>query len=202
MEAHYAECTTPLEADWPFGGVAGEPPVPTDALFRPSIMRLGAEHERPLAELLLNLDRPSRIHRFGHAASDPCVRAYAKRAVSTAAFMAGVFAGDILVGVIEVFAAGRDIAEVAFAVHTDWRRLGLASALLEIAIQWSKRSGIETLRLVISRSNWPMRQLANKAGARFDLVLDEIYADIRTSKGVQRPENSVNCIGADRDALA
>jgi hypothetical protein len=68
MQAPYADCTTTPEAGWPLGGAAGEPLVPTDALFRSSIVRLGAEHERPVAELLLNLDQPSRIHRSGHAA--------------------------------------------------------------------------------------------------------------------------------------
>jgi len=134
----------------------------TDAATRASIARLGVEHEPQLSQLLMSLDRPSRVNRFGHPASDACVRAYAKSAVATATFIAGTFVADTLVGVVEVFAAGSDgVVEVAFAVHSDWRRRGLCSA-----------------RMVIARNNWPMRQLAAKAGARLDLDLDEIYADI------------------------
>ena len=32
--------------------------------------------------------------------------------------------------------------------------------------------------MVFSRNNWPMRQLAHKVGARLDLDLDEISADV------------------------
>jgi hypothetical protein len=32
--------------------------------------------------------------------------------------------------------------------------------------------------MFISRNNWPMRQFAHDAGARLDLDLDEILADI------------------------
>jgi GNAT superfamily N-acetyltransferase len=48
-------------------------------------------------------------------------------------------------------------AEVAFAVDADWRRLGLGSALLEAATRWAEHAGVVTLRMVISRNNWPMR---------------------------------------------
>jgi len=153
--------------------------VSTDAATRTSIARLGVEHEPQLSQLLMSLDLPSRVNRFGHPASDACVRAYAKSAVATATFLAGTFVADTLVGVVEVFAAGRDgVAELAFAVHSDWRRRGLCSALMEVARQWAAQSGVRTLRMVIARNNWPMRQLAAKAGARLDLELDEIYADI------------------------
>ena len=157
----------------------GRKQASTDAATRASIARLGVEHEPQLSQLLLSLDCPSRVNRFGHPASDACVRAYAKSAVATATFIAGTFVADTLVGVVEVFAAGRDgVVEVAFAVHSDWRRRGLCSALMEATKQWAAQSSVRTLRMVIARNNWPMRQLAHKAGARLDLDLDEIYADI------------------------
>jgi hypothetical protein len=34
------------------------------------------------------------------------------------------------------------------------------------------------IRMVFSRSNWPMRRLAGTANARLDLTLDEISAEI------------------------
>ena len=145
-------------------------------------IRLSTKHEALLSGLLLRLDRPSRVNRFGHPASDASVKAYAKQALSTSVFMAGVAAEGKLVAVVEAFAANRDgIVEVAFAVDGDWRRRGLCSALLDAAKHWAEQAGITTLRMVIARGNWPMRQLAHKAGARLDLELDEICADIAVS---------------------
>jgi len=43
------------------------------------------------------------------------------------------------------------------------------------------RSGVKTLRMLISRNNRAMRQLAEKVGARLDLDLDEICADINVA---------------------
>ena len=71
---------------------------------------------------------------------------------------------------------------MAFAIDADWRRLGLGSALLEAATRWAQQAGVATLRMVISRNNWPMRQLAHKVGARLDFDLDEIFADIAVVK--------------------
>src|SRR6516162_4167631 len=99
-----------------------------------------------------------------------------------AAYMAGAFDADRLIGVVEVFAARDGVAEVAFAIDADWRRLGLGSALLEAATRWAQQAGVATLRMVISRNNWPMRQLAHKVGARLDFDLDEIFADIAVVK--------------------
>jgi GNAT superfamily N-acetyltransferase len=146
---------------------------------KPHITRIWVEHERQLVELLCGLDRSSRVNRFGHSASEACVEAYAKGAITSAALIAGVFAQGRIIGVVEVFEASRDgIAEVAFAVAADWRRQGIGSDLLVAVRRWAEQSGIRTLRMVISRNNWPMRQFAHKAGARLDLDLDEILADI------------------------
>jgi GNAT superfamily N-acetyltransferase len=148
---------------------------PTEKTY---ITRIWAEHECQLVELLCGLDRSSRVNRFGHPTSDACVRAYAKDAAAGAAFMAGALNAGRLIGVVEVFAARNGVAEAAFAIDADWRRRGLGLALLEAATRWAEQAGIATLRMVISRNNWPMRQLAHKAGAQLDFDLDEISADI------------------------
>jgi GNAT superfamily N-acetyltransferase len=151
--------------------------LPADAT-RPHIARLGSEHEAQLSALLCGLDKSARFNRFGHPASDACVRGYAKDTMVGAAYIGGVLDAGRIIGVVEVFAARNGVAEVAFAIDADWRRRGLASALLEAATRWAERAGVATLRMVISRNNWPMREFANKAGARLDLYLDEIFADI------------------------
>jgi GNAT superfamily N-acetyltransferase len=149
---------------------------------RPKIARLHSEHEALLAELLCGLDMSARITRFGHPASEACVRHYVKKAVADAAYIAGVLDAGRLIGAVEVFAARDGVAEAAFAIDADWRRQGLASALLEAAARWAEQAGVATLRMVISRNNWPMRQLAHKAGAQLDLYLDELFADIAVPK--------------------
>jgi RimJ/RimL family protein N-acetyltransferase len=143
-----------------------------------NIVHLNCSHEAQLATLLCSLDRPSRISRFGHQANDAAVEAYARKASSTAAFIAGVLLDDELLGVVEAFDNHNGVAEIAFAVDARWRRRGIASRLLEAVIQWAERSGLSALRMVISRANLPMRGLADKAGARFEFDLDEICADI------------------------
>jgi GNAT superfamily N-acetyltransferase len=148
---------------------------PTEKTY---ITRIWAEHECQLVELLCGLDPSSRVNRFGHPTSDACVQAYAKDAAAGAAFMAGALNAGRLIGVVEVFAARNGVAEAAFAIDADWRRRGLGLALLEAATRWAEQAGIATLRMVISRNNWPMRQLAHKAGAQLDFDLDEISADI------------------------
>jgi GNAT superfamily N-acetyltransferase len=106
------------------------------------------------------------------------VEAYAKCAIASAAFIAGVFAQGRIIGVVEVFEPSSDgVAEAAFAVAADWRRQGVGSDLLVAARRWAEQSGISTLRMFISRNNRPMRQFAHNAGARLDLDL-QIVADI------------------------
>jgi len=186
MQAIYAEATSPVRADPSVielggGGASRRPSV---SATRPYITRLEGEQEAQLSALLCGLDKSARINRFGHPANDACVKGYAKEAVAGAAYMAGAFDAGLLIGVVEVFATCDGVAEVAFAIDAHWRRQGLGLALLKAATRWAEQAGVATLRMVISRSNWPMRQLAHKAGARLDFDLDEISADISVAAAV------------------
>jgi GNAT superfamily N-acetyltransferase len=155
---------------------------------RVTIGRLGIEHDVQLCGLLLGLEPSARVNRFGHAVSNANMQAYSSQALSTAAFIAGVFLDGRIIGVVEVFAAEDDsIGELAFAIDADWRRRGLASALLEAVRGWAAQRDLRILRMVIARGNWPMRNLAAKVGARLDLTCDELHADI-----------ALRCAGAAR----
>jgi GNAT superfamily N-acetyltransferase len=180
MQGIYAEGANPVRTDLPVVGLGGGSASrrPSVGATWPYVTRLDSGHEAQLSALLCGLDKSSRINRFGHPASDARMQSYAKEAVAGAAYMAGVFAAGRLIGVVEVFAIRDGVAEVAFAVDADWRRWGLGSALLEAATRWGGQAGVTTLRMFISRSNWPMRQLAHKARARLDFDLDEISADV------------------------
>jgi GNAT superfamily N-acetyltransferase len=178
MQAIDAEATTPVRNDpsvVELGSASRRLPA---GVARLHIKQLGREHEAQLSAFLCGLDRSARISRFGQPASDACVQGYARKAAAGAAYMAGALDAGRLIGVVEVFAARDRVAEVAFAIDADWRRRGLGSTLLEAATGWAAQAGVATLRMVISRNNWPMRQLAHKAGARFDFDLDEIIADV------------------------
>lgn len=180
MQAICAEGTSPMRTDPSVvelgGGSASR--RPSVRATRPYIARLDGEQEVHLSGLLCGLDKSSRINRFGHALSDARLQGYAKEAMAGAAYMAGAFDAGRLIGVVEVFATRDGVAEVAFAVDADWRRQGLGSALLEAATRWAEQASVATLRMFISRNNWPMRQLAHKARARLDFDLDEILADV------------------------
>jgi hypothetical protein len=63
-------------------------------------------------------------------------------------------------------------------VAPGWRRGGLGLALLRAAIEAAAGVDAASLRMMFSRHNWPMRTLADKAGGRLDLVLDEIAVDV------------------------
>jgi GNAT superfamily N-acetyltransferase len=159
-------------------------PTPPSArsVASPVVAQLGPAHEAQFLDLQLGLDNASRVARFGHGVGDAAIIAHGKGTLSTAAFIAGVFLDGNLRGAVDVFEGEGGVHKIALAVHQDWRRRGFGLALLTAAREWAQQSGVITLRLVMSRSNWPMRNLAQKVGARFDLSLDEIRADIPAAK--------------------
>ena len=57
--------------------------------------------------------------------------------------------------------------------------------MLEAITRCAEQAGVVTLGTIISRNDWPMRQLAHKAGARLDFDLDEIFADIAVCTAAQ-----------------
>jgi GNAT superfamily N-acetyltransferase len=148
------------------------------AIIAPRIERLGARRAGELRDLLLGLDRSSRVCRFSCAVSDAYLIQYSWRAVMTADWIAGAFVEDALRGVVEIYDGGGGFCEAAFLVAAGWRRRGIGSALLAAATQWAAGSDRTVLRMVFPRGNWPMRRLAASAGARFDLDVDDISADI------------------------
>jgi GNAT superfamily N-acetyltransferase len=147
--------------------------------YRTRIKRLGPQHETDLLALFLDLDRPCRVSRFAYAASDHFLIQHSRRALSSAAWIAGAFVDETLRGVVEAYDVGAAGAvEAAFLVERDWRRRGLGSALLQAAMRWARENERPTLRMMFARGNWPMRKLATNAQARLDLSLDEICADV------------------------
>ncbi|MFL6305736.1 MAG: GNAT family N-acetyltransferase [Candidatus Sulfotelmatobacter sp.] len=137
--------------------------------------RLDRGDHQAIEDLFIGLDRETRCRRFGHAASDESLRAHAIKALNDAACLTGIFVDGALRGVLELYScAPAPIIEAAIVVDKGWRRRGLGHELLSQA----RASETQNMRLVFTRDNWPMRYLTTKMGARFDLLLDELCADI------------------------
>ena len=94
--------------------------------------------------------------------------------------MAGVYLADELTSFVRVRGgAPEGHAEITLFVDAKWRRQGIGTMLLQAAMEWAAQHRASALRLVCARTDWPMRRLAEKFGARLDLVLGQIVADIR-----------------------
>jgi GNAT superfamily N-acetyltransferase len=157
--------------------------TPTAATNQPSNIRLlGKDDEDELCRIFLTLEPSARYCRFGRAASDASLMDHAKRSLANADWIVGAFVGERIRGLVEVY-SGRpsSYVEAAFVVEREWRRRGLGWALLQAAIQKASACEANTLRMMFSRHNWPMRKLASKASAKLDIVLDEMCVDVPLS---------------------
>jgi GNAT superfamily N-acetyltransferase len=137
------------------------------------------DHVTELTRILLNLDQSSRLSRFGMVANDNHLIEHVSLALSRSALIAAVFVESRMRGFVEIYDADPlGFAEAAFVVEHQWRRRGIGSALLRKAILWTAKSDVSKLRMVFARDNWPMRKMARNARASFDLVLNEVVAEI------------------------
>jgi len=128
-------------------------------------------------EILVRLDTPL-WQRISHPAGCTPRRPFG---------MMGIYAEHTLAGVLALYDSARPShPDVALVVETQWRRRGLGWALLMAAMRWAAGAQTSHLRLIFSRQNWAMRQLARKADAKLDLLMDEICADIAI--GPAKPE--------------
>jgi GNAT superfamily N-acetyltransferase len=98
----------------------------------------------------------------------------------------GAFVRERIRGLVELYSSKpHGCIEAAFIVEKDWRRRGLGWALLQEAMQKASQCEAKTLRMVFSRENWPMRNLAHKARAKLDIVLDEMCADVGLNEQIK-----------------
>jgi GNAT superfamily N-acetyltransferase len=94
-------------------------------------------------------------------------------------WMAGVYVADELTSLVQAregVLAGS--VEAMLFVDPGWRRQGIGTLLLQATMDWASDRKANSLRLNCERTDWPMRQFAGKFGARLDLVLGELVADI------------------------
>jgi GNAT superfamily N-acetyltransferase len=100
-------------------------------------------------------------------------------ASAAAQWTAGVYVAEQLTSFVQACDSQFDgPVEITLFVGANWRRQGIGTLLLKAAIDWASHRQASALRFVCARTNWPMRHFAEKFGARLDLVLGQIVADI------------------------
>jgi GNAT superfamily N-acetyltransferase len=160
-----------------------------DEWFAARIAPLGREDEPELVKLFLGLDTPSRVSRFGSVVSDTALAEHARHALADADWIGAAVIDVGLCAAVETYTLGSQaprVAEAAFVVDPRWRRRGIATALLRASLRWARSSGIDTLRMVFARSNWPMRKLASKGTVNFRILDGEISADLWVDDGMRQ----------------
>jgi GNAT superfamily N-acetyltransferase len=143
------------------------------------IQSLDFNHCPDFQRILSGLDQSSTRHRVSPSTRGDCLNENANRALVAAPRIFGVFIGERLQGILQLYdgeAPGH--VDVALVVERPWGNKGLGWALLSTAMEWARHSETRTIRMIFSRDNWPMRALARKANAQLTLVFDEICASI------------------------
>jgi GNAT superfamily N-acetyltransferase len=123
-------------------------------------------------------DRASQSDVFGTVLTDGGCADRSTFARDEAVRAFGAFVGSRLRGLLEIYRGAAGHVEVALIVERRWQNKGVGWALLSAAMEWGRQSDTHSIRLIFSRNNWPMRAIARKAGAQFNLVFGEIHADI------------------------
>lgn len=101
--------------------------------------------------------------RDGIASEPPVdVEAVAARWTLEGTFVA--VAGAEVVGMLHVEASRHGFGDVGMAVARDWRGLGVGSALMAAAIEWSRERGLHKLSLGVFAHNAAGIALYKKAG--------------------------------------
>jgi GNAT superfamily N-acetyltransferase len=96
-----------------------------------------------------------------------------------AKLMAGVFLAGQLTGFVQAYDGVFDgCVETTLFVDERWRRQGIGTSLLRMSMDWASQRKGTNLRFVCAKTDWPMRHFVQKFGARLDLVLGQLIADI------------------------
>ena len=110
---------------------------------------------------------------------------------------AGAFSGEIFVGVIRSQLINTPgVAETSLFVVEPWRRSGIGTALLRATEPWARERGCNALRIHCLRSNWSMRAFLERVGARLDLVVGQIVAEIRIKTCTDKANGFMSQFGA------
>lgn len=140
---------------------------------------------RRCRHFLSRLDTESRCRRFGAPLSDAALDLQAITALENAELMLGIFSEQRLRGLLELYRqGGSGVMELLIVVEGASRRRGMGRRLLNASMLQALDMDARSVDLVYTSDNWPMRRLAQRAGARIDLSFGAFRARIDL---VQRP---------------
>lgn len=106
-------------------------------------------------------------------------------------WMAGAYLAEHLTGFVQARTSPSDgRSDATLFVGKHWRKRGIGTLLLEAAIDWAACRQARTLRFVCARDDWPMRHFAGKFGARLDLMLGQIVADIPLAERISERQRA------------
>jgi GNAT superfamily N-acetyltransferase len=130
-----------------------------------------------MARLFKRLEPQGRLDRFGHDIGDDALDAYACQSLAISPAVFGALIDGELSGVAEITRLQADEAAVlAFVVDVKRRRQGIGCRLLLAALAWTTQRGLTGVQLQCARTNWAVRQIAQKANARVSLTSGQFLA--------------------------
>jgi GNAT superfamily N-acetyltransferase len=166
------------------------------AAFAGLILRRLDPRDRELISDLVREIGPSACPQFAAMAAERESPGVESDSASPAVmWLAGVYFAEQPAGFIRARKSSSDgPVEVTLFVGASWRRRGVGALLLEAAMHWASCRQTSTLRFICARDDWPMRHFAKKFGARLDLVLGQIVADIPVVERIGEPQRAPsNC---------
>jgi GNAT superfamily N-acetyltransferase len=149
------------------------------ARFGPVVQHLGPCNQAAILNLLRGSGQPGRPEPPLDAIAPQEFDSASCMTSAAAQWMAGIYVAGELTSVVQTCESPLDgSVETTLFVDVKWRRQGIGTLLLKAAMDWASHRQARALRFACARTNWPMRHFAEKFGARLDLVLGQIVADI------------------------
>ena len=162
------------------------------------IRQLQPGDARALLRHLFRLSRDDRRRRFGASVPDAFVTAYVRRIDWQRTVIVAWVEGSHVRGAaalawprVRWLDGGADIA---VEVEPDWRRQGIADALLREAVAAARQHKVPAISFSTLADNQPIKRLAQRYGARMTRLGAEIEGRIRLGSrvppGAPRPDCS------------
>jgi GNAT superfamily N-acetyltransferase len=147
-----------------------------------AIRLLVPSDEPEMASLFKRLEPQARLDRFGHEIADTALEAYVRQSLATSPAVFGALIDDKLSGVAEItrFSAEHS-AVLAFVVDAERRRQGIGCRLVLATLAWTAERGLSSVQLQCARTNWAVRQIAQKANARVSLTAGQFLAQFEAN---------------------
>lgn len=115
---------------------------------------------------LQRLDGPARALRFSAGVDDPFILSHCLNRVLRASALIGGYVDGELRGAAEIdLDDDKTEGEPALSVEKPYRRKGLGRAMLTLAIERARLSGVGALRFDVARANAAMIKLVESTGA-------------------------------------